>query len=666
MTELVIGSRRPRRQRRLRSLAIGVGLVVLAAVVCYFIYGGVVRYPEPSGEMPDGPLSAGPAPHGASGEWALFWGGECSLSYMGRLAVLRVVGKPHTVGACQGRLLGRAVTEATAPLAAAIGAAVPDTGILGEARRGPRLRWRLRLLADSLPAAQLEEIAGVVHGALRAEGVEGGAPGFETLVRTQAALDVGAPAGASPGVGYGVVARSLSFALTGASAAPAPPAPHAGNRARSGSGAGTGAGARAGSGSAARSRSESGTGSGSASGTDGSAGAGAAAAAAPGAGSSPEPGSGARLLVGRSFSLLGAEDGGERAAGVPLVSIVRPEGSIPYASVGWPGLVGVVTGVNAQGIAVLVHPEAGSDVRMTRVAQPVALLARSMLEHAHTLDEAVRMVEQTTPLGAAGFLVVDGRRRRLAWIERSPGRIRVVRDASPAVEGDLFTTEPFASDAGGEGARRLRASAERVARATELVRRAPPGGVEQAIAVLRDQARPEGAPLPLGHRAAIDDPEAAHTAVIDPVEMVLWVADSPGAGGRFRAFDLRRELRGEPPRAQPPADVPADAQRDPTAALDVVAARRDLRAARIARVAGDIARARELCARALVRRPDLPEALRVAGDLAAAAGDVAAARQLYSRALDVGVDGPDGEEALRAALHDGPAKGTAAAPTGSR
>ena len=605
MTELVIGSRRPRRQRRLRSLAIGVGLMLLATLVLYFIYARVVRYAEPSGEMPVGPVRAGPAPNAGGGEWALFWGGECSLSHTGRLAVLRAVGKPHTLGACQGRLLGAGVTEATAPMAATIRAAVPDSGLFGGARRSGRLRWRLRLLDDGTPAEQLEEIAGVVHGVERAAGSPG--PPFDTMVRVQAALDVGAAAGSSPGVGYGAIARSLSFALTGAGTAP--PVVDSARPRETGTGK-TGAG-------------KPGTGTGTGTGS-GSSGTGPATT---------------RLLVGRSFSLLGAEDGGDAAGGGPTVMLMRPESSIPFASVGWPGMVGVVTGVNAEGIAVTVHPASGSDVRMTRSAQPVAVLARRILEHAHTIDEAVRMVELAGPLGAAGFLVADGRRRRVAWIERSPTRIRVVRDAATAVKGDFFTTEPFAEDAGGERARRLRSSANRVARAEELVRRAPPGGVEQAVAVLRDAARPEGAPLPPGHRAAIDDPEAVHTVVIDPVEMILWVADGPGAGGRFRAFDLRRELRGEPPRPAPPADVAADA-RDPSVAIDVVTARRTLRAARAARAAGDLARAAELSARALVLRPDLPEALLLSAEVARASGDGEAAARLSARLVEVGSDGP--------------------------
>jgi hypothetical protein len=240
---------------------------------------------------------------------------------------------------------------------------------------------------------------------------------------------------------------------------------------------------------------------------------------------------------------------------------------------------------------------------------------------------------------------VDGRRRRLAWIERSPGRVRVVRDASPAVKGDFFTTEPFAGESKSERARRMRRGGDRLARTVELVRRAPPGGVEQAIALLRDAGAPDGAPLPPGHRAAVDDPEAIHTVVIDPVELVLWVADGPGAGARFRAFDLRRELHGVQRAA--PADVPADAERDGSAAADVVAARRELRAARAARARGELALARELCARALVLRPDLPEALLLAADIARADGSAEAARRLYRRYLEVGPDGAEGDAEVR-------------------
>src|SRR5262249_24985106 len=111
----------------------------------------------------------------------------------------------------------------------------------------------------------------------------------------------------------------------------------------------------------------------------------------------------ARVWVGRTFALTGAADGGDTA--VPVAEILRPEGRTAWGWVGWPGQLGVVTGINAQGIAVMVDPARTGDVRPTRAARPCALLARMILEQAKTLDDAVKILEQTPTLGSALFAI---------------------------------------------------------------------------------------------------------------------------------------------------------------------------------------------------------------------------------------------------------------------
>src|SRR5690606_11278933 len=103
--------------------------------------------------------------------------------------------------------------------------------------------------------------------------------------------------------------------------------------------------------------------------------------------------SGDRLLVGRSLALPGAVDGGDAAAAHPVVSFVRSPGVIAHASVGWPGLVGVVTGINAEGVAVLVHPARTADAQRVTAAQPAQLLAREILENARSLEDALGVLE---------------------------------------------------------------------------------------------------------------------------------------------------------------------------------------------------------------------------------------------------------------------------------
>ena len=147
----------------------------------------------------------------------------------------------------------------------------------------------------------------------------------------------------------------------------------------------------------------------------------------------------------------------------------------------------------------------------------------------------------------------------------------------------------------------------------------------------------------------IDDGRAAHAVILDPTSLELWVAD-PRAGGRFRAFDLRHELRQEGERPAPPADIAADPTVEPDRIPNLAAARADLRNAREALEAGDRDRAAESCARARARAPGLPEVLELDAFVAHALGDDVRARIAFQAWLDAGPDDPKGEERARALL----------------
>ena len=354
----------------------------------------------------------------------------------------------------------------------------------------------------------------------------------------------------------------------------------------------------------------------------------------------------ARVWIGRSFALTGLDDGGDSE--IPLIEIAHPDGKIAWASVGWPGEIGAVTGINAEGIAVMVHPTRTGDVRATRDARPIALLARAVLEQAKTLDQAIALIEQTPTLGAAAFVMVDGASGKWLRVERTPSKAIVERSPKSPAIGDVLETNALASDPENDRARRMLASIPRVSRAARLVR-SPLADVAAMAAILRDTRGDADAPRPAGHRGTIDDGRAVHVAILDPTSLELWVAD-PRAGGRLRAFDLRHELRGEGDRAAPPADIPPDPSAEPDRRADLVAARADLRDARAALVRGDNKLAAEACSRALARQPQLPEALELAGQIAAERGDTARARTLYQQWLDGGADDPHGEERARALL----------------
>jgi hypothetical protein len=354
----------------------------------------------------------------------------------------------------------------------------------------------------------------------------------------------------------------------------------------------------------------------------------------------------ARVWIGRTLALPGLDDGGDAA--LPVVTIARPDGRIAWAAVGWPGQLGVVTGINAEGIAVMVDPVRTSDVRVTRTARPVALLARTVLEQARTLDDAIKLVESSATLGSAVIALIDGASGKWVQIERTPSKAIVERNPKSPALGDVLTTNALASDPENDRARRMLPTPSRVERAARLLR-APLADVAALAAILRDQRAVDDSARPFGHRGVINDGRAVQTAIIDPATLALWVAD-PRAAGRMRAFDLRHELRGEGDRAAPAADIAAEAGVDLDRAEALAAARADLRAARAALRAGDRSRAAEACARARTRAPALPEAIELDAIIAQARGDLVRARAGFQAWLDGGSDDPRGEERARAAL----------------
>jgi hypothetical protein len=344
-----------------------------------------------------------------------------------------------------------------------------------------------------------------------------------------------------------------------------------------------------------------------------------------------------RLVMARSFALPGLADGGEASARARLVRFLHPDGVIAFAAVGDPAIAGAITGINAEGLIVAVHPIRSAEAATSPSAQPVALLARDILENARSIEQAIAVLEAATPLGSALFVIVDGNGREAAVIERTPQRFAVRRDEPPLVVVDLLESEELRDDPESERNRRRRPDRERAARAAKLVAdplRAP----ADLAALLRDRG-PAGKERVVGHRGTLNDAAATHAAIVDPAAMVLWAGEGPGTSGAFRAFDLRHELRAEGKRAAPPPDIPADAD-DLAAAARVIEARALLRAARKSEREGARPRARELADRALLVTPELPEALLLAGDLASRAGDQEAATRHHRALRRVGIDLP--------------------------
>ncbi|WP_437645554.1 C45 family autoproteolytic acyltransferase/hydolase [Sorangium sp. So ce362] len=260
-------------------------------------------------------------------------------------------------------------------------------------------------------------------------------------------------------------------------------------------------------------------------------------------------------LIGcTSFALTGAASAGGNAvlarnfdfeAGPVFdegkaVFLVHEQGKIPYASVSWPGLVGAVTGMNAAGLALVVHGGRAGEPRAA--GEPVVHTMRDVLGRARGVDEALAILEARAPMVSHLVMLVDAA-GEAAIAERAPGAPLHARRGRGKVPLTNHFEGPLAGDPRN---RRVEAETSTHARRRRLDERlaALPDGatVEAAVDVLRDRRGPGGAPLPLGDRRAIDALIATHAVVMDATARVLWVSEGPHLAGRFLRFDLARLL----------------------------------------------------------------------------------------------------------------------------
>ena len=80
------------------------------------------------------------------------------------------------------------------------------------------------------------------------------------------------------------------------------------------------------------------------------------------------------LIIGRNFDFYM----GDKFAHNKLVSFYQPEQGYKFASVGWPGMIGVLSGMNETGLTVTINA-AKSDMP-TASATPISILTREILE----------------------------------------------------------------------------------------------------------------------------------------------------------------------------------------------------------------------------------------------------------------------------------------------
>lgn len=238
----------------------------------------------------------------------------------------------------------------------------------------------------------------------------------------------------------------------------------------------------------------------------------------------------------------------------------EPEDGVPFATVNTIGTVGANAGLNAAGISVAwENTHLKSDELIKGIKLPIApfiVTLRRLLQFAHTIDEAVKIVVESLPRPLADIIIIGSASENRAVALETAGSAHALREME---DGAIWSTNCFRSeglahydhlgDGRAMGREELARIFPRYSSYDELFQRHR-GKIEAKLAaqMLRDPYPREAEgylypnPAP---RATISRNITSFSMIMDPSRGILWTSDVtlPGCQGAFYAVELAGKKR---------------------------------------------------------------------------------------------------------------------------
>ena len=239
------------------------------------------------------------------------------------------------------------------------------------------------------------------------------------------------------------------------------------------------------------------------------------------------------LILGRNFDFYindaFAED--------KIVCFVNPEKGHKFAFVTWASFIGVVSGMNAEGLTVTIN--AGKSDLPSKAATPISLLAREILQYAGNIDEAIAIAEKRKTFVAESLLIGSAADNKAVIIEKSPTKLGIYKTKNNfLVCSNHFQSDVFMYDKENMGHIVESASLNRQERAEELVMLKDTVNYLEAAEILRDRNGVGGTNIGIGNEKAMAQMISHHSVIFQPLRKNIWVSTQPYQLGEYLGYNL--------------------------------------------------------------------------------------------------------------------------------
>lgn len=267
---------------------------------------------------------------------------------------------------------------------------------------------------------------------------------------------------------------------------------------------------------------------------------------------------GGHLVTGRNFDWEAAEVFSRDR----VVILCEPDGGIPFISLAWAGMAGVVSGMNRAGVSVTIN---GAPCALPDdTASPVAMVAREVLQKTRNLTEALETIRKAKVFVSTIWLVGSRADGKFIVVEKTPEGTAVREsDSDSIIAANHFQTDAMKSLERNTNFMTESTSVSRYARIDELLRGAR-GKVDSRVVAgfLRDRKLPGGTAVGETHRGTLNACIATHAVVMDLTDGIFWAATPPNQLGKFVAFDVNDFERLLPERGLPADSTLASGQHE--------------------------------------------------------------------------------------------------------
>lgn len=241
------------------------------------------------------------------------------------------------------------------------------------------------------------------------------------------------------------------------------------------------------------------------------------------------------LIIGRNFDFFVGDDFAKNK----IILFVKPENGYKFASVSWPGMLGVVSGMNEKGLTVTLNAAKGPIP--TSSAMPVSLLARHILQNAENINEAYEIAKHHTTFVSEAILIGSASDGYAAVIEKSTTNTSLfIPDSCRLILTNHYQSTLFENDTYNVSNIKNSDSQYRHNRINELIESLKPVSHNDAAHILRNRFGLNNADIGLSNEKSINQFIAHHSVIFKPQQLKMWVSTSPWQVGTYICYDLNK------------------------------------------------------------------------------------------------------------------------------